>query len=1550
MSGKGSAKKASAAAAASSSADADDDETGSVANAGSQPASRKSSSAAPALPPGLPAQPQAPVLPVDPEQDMSEEDKYADNPFIEILRELPQSKAEVDFKSFTAMFPTKLSGQGNWRQWLFALENVTSMHDLGPILNPGMDSLVESAVNFENADDQQATREYAVSLTRWADRFFRQVLSVIVVETHLEIVISAPTGGAAFRQLHALFGKVSPITIAELERSFFTASRLADDGDVGKHVATLTGLHAKINSLHKKDMINNYALVQALLNTLPASWSAWIDATSGANDSATLRADDLSQRILSHAASRASRASAAPAGAVPLPSISAVGRYDESKKKPKQKHPKSSKDTDMICFRCEKRGHTAAYCKAPAPLHASAEAKRTAASNGPTPPVSQARGGKDGGSVRSICSITSVSDKRLYLDSASSEHLVDDSGLLHDYRKFDSPVVLQMADPSATIKALGVGTLHLQCDAGLVMVKEVLFAPSVGKRLLSIGRCHRELSSGGMDWHFLFAQDGHCRITTAHGLPIATAVLDGTLYPTSFILEPSKSSVSAVGAAVAAEEKFEAVDEVDKAEQSSRIDRSLADWHNILGHASTRSILAMANSGAIKITGSRKAIICDACHKGKATLLPYKARAPDARAKTKGERIHVDCVVLSGLNGISGFCIATDEATGYKHELVYKSNVEVRKFLLDLASWYSVQARAPIRVFKLDNGSEFSNLEFRSSCAERGIVIEFTPPYSSQSAGLAERNNRTVIDDARTILIAAKLHKDLWPHAVRYVVQIRNRIGLRRLKWKSPMEIVTGKKPDYDNLRAFGATGYTPIAGSNQSKMDPRSYKCVVVGFDATNIFTVLYMEGPKSGYTSRSRHVRFVTFDRTQPDANNAVLDLPAVVHEAPWTSVGAAKTVEPADCAVVPMLPVSAASPVLPVSAAPLVVPVSPPDNNPYAPLMDPLAGADHKEEEEEEEVIVSDDTETDDEDYERAVVEAVVDNGRPKRDRPSAKGLAARFGNAVMALVKQDAKEHRVKIGAQSEEKKGSESHRPHEPSKDRVPSVYLQPDLEHLKPEVAYRTEHWRRAMRAEIAALEDNETWELVPRPKKAQVLTCRWVFATKTDTEGNVVRYKARIVARGFAQAGSSYDDTFAPVADATNFRTVLALTSAMRMKVRSYDVANAFTTADLDRVIYMEAPYALEVPAGFVLKLKKSLYGLRQAANLFHMKVRELLISNGFKPTHADPCVYIKWVSHMRVIVCSHVDDFFTASENEKLLDELEKLLMSAFSIKRGDGTSYLAHNLTFSATGAAIDARQKIYALARDYDLSVKLKVPWTNIPSARAPDEPVMNLTKYRALLGRLGYLATACRPDIAVAVNWYGRFQCDACERHYEGLLQIARYLSSTPTMGLVYPSSGEISVTAYADADWSGDASTGRSTTGFLIYVAGALVYWRSRRQGSVALSTHAAELIAASECVEKMVELRALLEDLGCDQSSPSSLYLDNLGAVTSSNDDLLKTRALKQSSRILSYVKEQVAFGSVVISHVPSEGNTSDVLTKPLSFPLFSKHRAAMGMRVVDT
>jgi len=227
--------------------------------------------------------------------------------------------------------------------------------------------------------------------------------------------------------------------------------------------------------------------------------------------------------------------------------------------------------------------------------------------------------------------------------------------------------------------------------------------------------------------------------------------------------------------------------------------------------------------------------------------------------------------------------------------------------------------------------------------------------------------------------------------------------------------------------------------------------------------------------------------------------------------------------------------------------------------------------------------------------------------------------------------------------------------------------------------------------------------------------------------------------------------------------------------------------------------------------------------------------------------------------------------------------------------------------------------------------------------------MDLTKYRALLGRLSYLATACRPDIAVSVSWYGRFQCDPCERHYEGLLQIARYLSGTATLGLLYPSSGQIVLTAYADADWSGDIATGRSTSGYLLFVAGALVFWRSRRQGSVTLSTHAAELIAASECSESIVALRELLEELGYAQDAASNLYLDNLGAVISSNDDQLKTRSLKQGARILKFVKENVAFGYVAISHIPTTANISDALTKPLAFPLFLEHRTAMGMSVAS-
>jgi hypothetical protein len=404
-------------------------------------------------------------------------------------------------------------------------------------------------------------------------------------------------------------------------------------------------------------------------------------------------------------------------------------------------------------------------------------------------PQQQKGGGAKG--VRAICAISASFDPRIYLDSASSENLVDDVTLLHSYKPFSSPLSLQMADPAAVIEAYGSGNLHLQCEAGLVVVHEVLFAPSVGKRLLSIGRCHRDTAEGGMGWRFSFVDGGLCHIATASGMKIATCSLEGTLYPTPFGIEPVQPAptapvVAAVGASPAS------------------VSHTLAEWHRILGHVSCKSIIEMSKRDTgIKIVGSLKPITCDACKSGKTVLNSYKSRPASERATTAGERVHVDCVHMPESNGLTGFALATDEHTGQRTVHCFKSNTEVRRFLMNLVSWYSVQHKAVIRCFHLDRGVEFANDELKTSCAELGIKLEFTAPHCSSSAGTAEKSNRTIVDDSRTLLIAAKLKEVHWPHAVRYAVQIRNRTALARLHWKSPSEALTGKKPTYTRVRFY---------------------------------------------------------------------------------------------------------------------------------------------------------------------------------------------------------------------------------------------------------------------------------------------------------------------------------------------------------------------------------------------------------------------------------------------------------------------------------------------------------------------------------------------------------------------------------------------------------------------------------------------------------------------------------------------------------------------------------------------------------------------------
>ncbi|KAL0430371.1 UNVERIFIED_CONTAM: Retrovirus-related Pol polyprotein from transposon RE2 [Sesamum radiatum] len=128
--------------------------------------------------------------------------------------------------------------------------------------------------------------------------------------------------------------------------------------------------------------------------------------------------------------------------------------------------------------------------------------------------------------------------------------------------------------------------------------------------------------------------------------------------------------------------------------------------------------------------------------------------------------------------------------------------------------------------------------------------------------------------------------------------------------------------------------------------------------------------------------------------------------------------------------------------------------------------------------------------------------------------------------------------------------------------------------------ASQQEKWQRAMQNEIAALERNQTWDIVPLPKDKKTIGCRWIYKLKTKADGSIESHKARLVAKGYNQVpGIDYVDSFSPVAKSVTVRIFLAVAAALQWHVHQLDINNAFLHGHLDKEIYIQPPEGYPVP-----------------------------------------------------------------------------------------------------------------------------------------------------------------------------------------------------------------------------------------------------------------------------------------------------------------------------------------------------------------------------------
>lgn len=220
---------------------------------------------------------------------------------------------------------------------------------------------------------------------------------------------------------------------------------------------------------------------------------------------------------------------------------------------------------------------------------------------------------------------------------------------------------------------------------------------------------------------------------------------------------------------------------------------------------------------------------------------------------------------------------------------------------------------------------------------------------------------------------------------------------------------------------------------------------------------------------------------------------------------------------------------------------------------------------------------------------------------------------------------------------------------------------------------------------EMNSIEENQTWSLVDLPKGRKAISSKWVFKEKKDQYGNSIHFKARLVAKGFTQKqGIDYHEVFAPVARSTTFRTLLALASKRKLVLKQFDVKTAFLNGELKEEIYLKQPEGFE-KGDKVLHLHKSLYGLKQAANVWNKALDKCLSDIGFLQSKADNCLYSICYQSAWCYMIINVDDIIFACSSDKVIDELASKISKVFELKSiGDAKHYLGIEIHKNEAGA--------------------------------------------------------------------------------------------------------------------------------------------------------------------------------------------------------------------------------------------------------------------------
>ena len=250
----------------------------------------------------------------------------------------------------------------------------------------------------------------------------------------------------------------------------------------------------------------------------------------------------------------------------------------------------------------------------------------------------------------------------------------------------------------------------------------------------------------------------------------------------------------------------------------------------------------------------------------------------------------------------------------------------------------------------------------------------------------------------------------------------------------------------------------------------------------------------------------------------------------------------------------------------------------------------------------------------------------------------------------------------------------------------PKSYKQATSDHCR-----HHEDWQIAMQDEIDSLTENNTWSLSTLPSGSQALQGKWVYKIKRGPAGEILRFKARWVVKGFSQReGIDYNETFASVVKPMSYKAIFALCAARDWDIDHMDVKTAFLYGLVEEIIYVIQPTGYSDGSTRVCKLRKALYGLKQSPRIWYQTLAKFLHELGFRPLNADLSVFAK----DDMIIAIYVDDLLICGAERKEINKVKDALKAKFHMSDlGPVSFYLGMAVTRDRANKILCLSQEAY-----------------------------------------------------------------------------------------------------------------------------------------------------------------------------------------------------------------------------------------------------------------